>query len=82
MQRVLFLRDYASYIKDDFLANLTALNKNLMISIDVIPVPTNEAVKEAETRLLELKPILPTGRESRTQNHIQNRESFIQLASC
>ncbi len=23
-----------------------------MISIDVIPVPTNEAVKEAETRLL------------------------------
>lgn len=50
--RVLFLRDYASYIKDDFLANLTALNKNLMVSIDVIPVPTNEAVKEAETRLL------------------------------
>lgn len=50
--KVLFLRDYASYIKDDFLANLTALNKNLMVSIDVIPVPTNEAEKEIETRLL------------------------------
>ena len=50
--RVLFLREYASYIKDSMVAELTDLNRNLMMSIDVVPVPTDEAVKEAENRLL------------------------------
>lgn len=50
--RVLFLRDYASYIKDTMVAELTDLNCNLMMSIDVIPVSTDEAVREAESRLL------------------------------
>ena len=50
--RVLFMRVYASYIKDSMISELTELNRNLMLSIDVIPVPTDEAVREAESRLL------------------------------
>ena len=50
--RVLFLREYASYIKDELIAELTDLNRNLMLSIDVIPIPTDEAVREVENRLL------------------------------
>ncbi len=50
--RVLFLREYASYIKDSMIAELTDMNRNLMMSIDVIPVPTDEAVREVENRLL------------------------------
>lgn len=50
--RVLFLREYASYIKDDMIAELTDLNRNLMLSIDIIPIPTDEAVREVENRLL------------------------------
>lgn len=50
--RVLFLKDYASYIKDSFIAELTDMNQNMMMSIDVIPVPTDEAVREVENRLL------------------------------
>lgn len=50
--RVLFLREYASYIKDSMIAELTDLNRNLMLSIDVIPIPTDEAVREVENRLL------------------------------
>lgn len=50
--RVLFLKEYASYIKDSMVAELTDLNRNLMMSIDVVPVPTDEAVREAENRLL------------------------------
>ena len=50
--RVLFLREYASYIKDSMVAELTDLNRNLMMSIDVVPVTTDEAVREAENRLL------------------------------
>ena len=50
--RVLFLKDYASYIKDSMIAELTDMNHNMMMSIDVIPVPTDEAVREVENRLL------------------------------
>lgn len=50
--RVLFLKEYASYIKDSMIAELTELNRGLMLSIDIIPVPTDEAVKEMQNRLL------------------------------
>ena len=50
--RVLFLKDYASYIKDSIVAELTDMNQNMMLSIDIIPIPTDEAVKEVENRLL------------------------------
>ena len=50
--RVLFLKEYASYVKDTMIHELTALNRTLMLSIDVIPVPTDEAVREMQNRLL------------------------------
>ena len=50
--RVLFLKDYASYIKDDMVTELTDFNRNMMLSIDIVPVPTDEAVREVESRLL------------------------------
>ena len=50
--RVLFLKDYASYIKDNMVTELTDFNRNMMLSIDVVPVPTDEAVREVENRLL------------------------------
>ena len=50
--RVLLLRDYAAYIRDDMIAEITDINRNLMLSVDVIPIPTDEAVKFVEQRLL------------------------------
>ena len=50
--RVLFLKNYASYIKDSMIAEFTDINQNNMLSIDIIPVQTDEAVKEVENRLL------------------------------
>ena len=49
---MLFLKEYASYIKDSMINELTALDRNLMLSIDIIPVPTDEAVRELQSRLL------------------------------
>ena len=49
---MLFLKDYASFIKDSMVADLTELDRDMMLSIDIIPVPTDEAVKEVESRLL------------------------------
>lgn len=50
--RVMFLKDYAAYIKDDIITELADISRNLMLSIDIIPIPTDEAVREVENILL------------------------------
>ena len=50
--RAMFLKEYASYIKDSMINELTSLNRTMMLSIDVIHVPTDEAVREMQNRLL------------------------------
>ena len=50
--RVMFLKDYANYIKDDIITELTDISRNLMLSIDVVPIPTDEAVRQVENLML------------------------------
>ena len=50
--RVLYMQDYASYVKDDMISELCDLSQNLMLSIDILPVPTDEAVREIQNKLL------------------------------
>lgn len=50
--RVLYLQDYATYIKDSMIAELCDMDRSLMLSIDVLPVPTDEAVREIQNKLL------------------------------
>lgn len=67
--RVLFLRDYASYIKDSMVSELTDLNRNMMMSIDVVPVPTDEAVREIENRLLGVETNITNWQRRQNQNN-------------
>lgn len=67
--RVLFLRDYASYIKDSMVSELTDLNRNMMMSIDVVPVPTDEAVREVESRLLGVETNITNWQRRQNQNN-------------
>lgn len=53
--RVLFLRDYASYIKDEMIAKLSDFPRNLMLSIDILPIPTEEAIREVQSRILGIE---------------------------
>ena len=46
------MQDYASYVKDDMISELCDLSQNLMLSIDILPVPTDEAVREIQNKLL------------------------------
>ena len=50
--RVLFLKDYASYIEDDMISDLSDFPRSLMLSIDILPIPTDEAVREVQGRIL------------------------------
>ena len=67
--RVLFLREYASYIKDSMIAELTDLNRNLMLSIDILPIPTDEAVREVENRLLGVETNITNWQRKQNQNN-------------
>ncbi|MCI9265044.1 MAG: TraE family protein [Oscillospiraceae bacterium] len=67
--RVLFLKDYASYIKDSMVTELTDLNRNMMLSIDVIPIPTDEAVREVENRLLGVETNITNWQRKQNQNN-------------
>lgn len=49
---VMFLANYATYVKDSFVSELCELDKHLMLSLDIITIQTDEAVKEVEKRLL------------------------------
>jgi len=46
--RVLYLKEYASYIRDNIISELTDLDKNMILSIDIKPVPMEEAIRKAE----------------------------------
>ncbi len=73
--RVLYLKEFANYIKDDFVSELCSLNSNLMLSVDIIPVPTDEAVREVESRLLGVETNIANFQ--RRQNNANNFSARI-----
>lgn len=73
--RVIYLKDYASYIKDNMISELTELNRNMMLSIDVIPVPMDEAVREVERRLLGVETNIANWQ--RRQNNNNNFSAVV-----
>ena len=50
--RVLYISKYPQFLKDKVVSDLCSINKNLMYSMDIITIPTDEAVTETENRLL------------------------------
>ena len=50
--RVLFLKDYAAYLRDDILSELSGIDRPMILSIDVVPITMDEAIRDGESRLL------------------------------
>ena len=72
---VMFLANYATYIKDSFVSELCDMDKHLMFSIDIMTIPTDEAVKEVENRLLSVETNITNWQ--RRQNANNNFSSVI-----
>ena len=73
--RGLYLKDYASYISDEMVSEFADINQNMMISIDIIPIPTDEAVNEAQNRLLGVETNITNWQ--RRQNANQNFSATV-----
>ena len=50
--RVLYMQDYATYVRDSMVSELCDLSRNLMLSIDIPPVPTDEQSVRYKTNCL------------------------------
>ena len=66
--RVIFLREYASGISDKFVSKLTSMNKNLMLSIDVEPIPTHKASNQVEKVLLGINTEITNWKRKQSSN--------------
>ncbi|KJS10772.1 MAG: TraE family protein [Peptococcaceae bacterium BRH_c8a] len=67
--RVIFLREFASFIKDSMVSELCDLNRSIMLSLDIIPIPTDEAVREVENRLLGVETNITNWQRRQNQNN-------------
>ena len=50
--RVIYLKEYPTILKDSMIGEMCDIGRNLMLSIDIISIPTSEAVKEVNNILL------------------------------
>ena len=71
--RVLFMRKYSSYIKDDMITSMADFPRTLVLSIDLLPVPTDEACGMCSLRSWVLRAILPGGSRGRTPGQLYRR---------
>lgn len=69
--RVLFLKTYPSYVDDEMISALSGFARSLMISIDMIPIPTDEAVKDIQSQILGVEADI-----SRWQQRQNNKNNF------
>ena len=67
--RVLFLKEFATFIKDDIISELTELNKNMMLSIDMKPVLKEEAIKLAEKKIMEVETNIAKWQKSQNEHN-------------
>lgn len=66
--RTIFLRNYGTFVDDNTVSDLTSINRNLMLSIDFIPIPTGEATKEVDKVLLGIQ----TDKANFNRKQVQN----------
>ncbi|MBR4036325.1 MAG: TraE family protein, partial [Oscillospiraceae bacterium] len=50
--RVMYLKDYSTELKDKLIQDLLGVNKNTMLSVDIIAIPTDEAVRYVQQKSL------------------------------
>lgn len=73
--RVLFIRDYPSFVKDRVVWDLTDTSRNMIFNYDIIPVSTEEAQKFGEKQALGVETNIAN--YQRKQNSNNNYTSVI-----
>lgn len=67
--RTLFLREYASFISDAMITELMDYPRNMMLSIDIIPVAMDEAVSDIRKRIMSVESDITRWQQRQNQNN-------------
>ena len=67
--RVIFLKNYANYIKDSMITELTELNKNIMLSIDCMPMNVDTAIKKVQNIQMDVESLVNHWNEKQNRNN-------------
>lgn len=67
--RVIFLKEYPSFLKDSMLSELTDFSRNMMLSVDIQPIPTDDAVKEVQKKLLAVETDITKWQQKQNMNN-------------
>ena len=67
--RTLFLREYASFIKDTMITELMDYPRNMMLSIDIIPVAMDEAVSDIRKRIMSVESDITRWQQRQNQSN-------------
>ena len=67
--RTLFLREYASFISDSMITELTDYPRNMMLSIDIIPVAMDEAVSDIRKRIMSVESDITRWQQRQNQSN-------------
>lgn len=87
--RVLFLKDYPSYLRDRFVKELTDLPRNMMLSIDIQPIPTAVSMRYMQNKSLAVETDIARHQQRQNANNnfsavlppylIEKRESMSEI---
>ena len=67
--RVLFLKDFASFIKDSMVSEITDFSRNLMFSVEILPIATDDAVKEVQKKILAVETDITRWQQKQNMNN-------------
>ncbi|MGN0005632.1 MAG: VirB4-like conjugal transfer ATPase, CD1110 family [Candidatus Gastranaerophilaceae bacterium] len=67
--RTIYLKDYAAYISDKIVMDLTDMPKNMMYSMSLVPVATDVAIRMLETIKLGLEKNLTDWQNNQNKNN-------------
>lgn len=67
--RIVFLKNYANFIKDSMVVELTELNKNMMLSLDILPIQDDVALKKVQNIQMDVESQISQWQERQNRNN-------------
>lgn len=67
--RVLWIKSYANKVRDDILYEFMELNRKLLVTIDIIPVSNEDALRETERKLMGVETSIARWQQKQIQNN-------------
>lgn len=67
--RVLFLKEMPSFLSDTMVAEMTDFPRSMVFSMDILPIPTDEAVKALQNKVLGIETDITRWQQKQNRNN-------------